>query len=139
MSTAQGWLIVGGLFNLFFSTLAAFSLYWTRMRDPSKPAPHYGVITHTSSVTNGLLLLALSVAIDHTNFTPAINTGLSVAEIVATLLSSGRNLWAWHEGLSDGFAQVATWRLRLRGLGDTIHLVVISAIFYGVARTLLGL
>src|SRR5262249_4531212 len=124
MSTAQSWLIVGGLFNLFFSTLAAFSLYWVRVRDPSKPAPHYGVITHTSSVTNGLLLLGLSLAIEHTNFTPTINTGLALAEVLATLLTNGRNLWLWHEGLSDGFAQVSNWRLRLRGLGNSIHLVV---------------
>jgi hypothetical protein len=139
MSTAQGWLIVGGLFNLFFSTLAAYSLFWVRMRDPSKPAPHYGVITHTSSVTNGLLLLGLSLAIDHTNFAPTINTGLAVAEIFATLLSSSRNLWLWHESRDDGFAQVSNWRLRLRGLGNSIHLVVIAAIFYGVVRTVLGL
>ncbi len=139
MSTAQSWLMVGGLFNLFFSTLAAFSLYWVRLRDPSKPAPHYGVITHTSSVTNGLLLLGLSIAIEQTHFTPAINMGLAMAEIFATLLSNGRNLWLWHEGLDDGFAQVSNWRLRLRGLGNVIHLVVISAIFYGVVRTVLGI
>ncbi len=139
MSTAQSWLIVGGLFNLLFSTLAAFSLYWVRSRDPSKPAPHYGVIAHTSSVTNGLLLLGLSIAIEHTHFTETINTGLAIAEIFATLISNGRNLLLWHEGLDDGFAQVSDWRRRLRGLGNIIHLVVISSIFYGVARTVLGI
>ncbi len=139
MSPAQSWLMIGGLFNLFFSTLAAFSLYWVRVRDPSKPAPHYGVITHTSSVTNGLLLLALATVIDHTSFTPAIAVVFAVAEIIATLLTNGRNLWLWHEGVTDGFAQVPGWRLRLRGLGNIIHLVVIGAIFYGVVRTVLGI
>ena len=139
MSAAQSWLIIGGLFNLFFSTLAAFSLYWVRLRDPSKPAPHYGVITHTSSVTNGLLLLALATVIDRTPFIPAIATGFAIAETIATLLSNGRNLWLWHEGLTDGFAQVPEWRLRLRGLGNIIHLVVIGSILYGVIRTVLGI
>ena len=139
MSAAQSWLMIGGLFNLFFSTLAAFSLYWVRLRDPSKPAPHYGVITHTSSVTNGLLLLGLATVIDRTPFIPAITTGFAVAETIVTLLTNGRNLWLWHDGVTDGFAQVPEWRLRLRGLGNMIHLVVIGSILYGVMRTVLGI
>ena len=88
MSAAQSWLIIGGLFNLFFSTLAAFSLYWVRLRDPSKPAPHYGVITHTSSVTNGLVLLALATVIDHTPFIPAITLYKGAITLI-TVLSNG--------------------------------------------------
>lgn len=139
MSAAQSWLVIGGLFSLFFSTLAAFSLYWIRLRDPARPAPHYGVITHTSSVTNGVLLLALATVINNTPFPPAINTGFAIAEVVATLLSNGRNLWLWHEGVTDGFAQVSEWRVRLRGLGNIIHLVVIGSILYGLVRTVLGI
>jgi hypothetical protein len=138
MSAAQTVLIVGGMFNLFFSTLAAFSLYWARLRNPMAPAPHYGVIAHTSSITNGVLLLALVVAIEHTSFTPTINTGLALAEVLATLLSDGRNLLFWYEGIDDGFSQTAEWRRRLRGLTNMINLVVMSAIFYGVTRTVLG-
>ncbi len=138
MSAAQSVLIVGGMFNLFFSSIAAFTLYWARLRNPMAPAPRYGVITHTSSVTNGILLLALAVAIEHTNFTPNINSGLAIAEFTATLFTNGRNLLFWYEGIDDSFSQTPEWRRRLRGVGNMINLVVMSAIFYGVTRTMLG-
>lgn len=138
MTTAQAWLIVGGVFNLFFSTLAGYALYWLRLRDVQAPAPRYALITHTSSVTNGVLLLALSVAIEHTSFAPGINTGLALAAVVSTQLTNGRNLLLWKEERQDGFAEVSETRRRLRGLANTLNLVVMSAILYGVARTALG-
>ncbi|MEP7199189.1 MAG: hypothetical protein ABI874_05155 [Chloroflexota bacterium] len=138
MSTAQTWLIIGGTFNIVFSTLVAYVLFWVRARDPQKPSPHYGLIAHTSSITNGLVLIALSVVIDHTNFTANINTGLAIAEFLGTLLSNGRNLLLWSENLDDGFAQVSDTRRRIRGLGNIIHLVVWSAVLYGVTRAALG-
>ena len=138
MSTAQTWLIFGGTFNILFSTLVAYALFWVRSRDLQKPAPHYGLIAHTSSITNGLMLIALSVVIDHTNFTANINAGLAIAEFLGTLLSNGRNLVLWSENLEDGFAQVSNTRRRIRALGNIIHLVVWSAVFYGVTRTALG-
>ena len=139
MTTAQTWLIVGGVFNLFFSTLAGYALYWARLRDLQKPTPHYGLIAHTSSVTDGLLLLGLSIAIEHTNFAPGINTGLAIAAVLATELTNGRNIMLWAQGHQDGFAEVSDWQRRLRGLTNLINLVVMSSIFYGVARTALGL
>lgn len=138
MSTAQTWLIIGGTFNVVFSTLVAYALFWVRSRDPQKPVPHYGLIAHTSSITNGLVLIALSVVIDHTNFTANINTGLAIAEFLGTLASNGRNLLLWSENLEDGFAQVSDTRRRIRGLGNIVHLVVWSAVLYGVTRTALG-
>jgi hypothetical protein len=138
MTSAQAWLIIGGMFNLLFSSLAAYALYWVRLRDPVKPVPHYGLITHTSSITLGLVLIALSVVIEHTNFTPTINTGLAVAVVISTLLTDARNLWMWVEGLDDGFAEVNDTRRRLRGLTNIINLVVMASIFYGIVRTTLG-
>jgi len=138
MYAAQAILIIGGMFNLMFSTIAAFLLYWVRLRDPAMPVPHYGLITHTSSVTNGMLLLTLALAIQYTSFTPAINTGLAVAEVIATLLTNGRNLRFWYEGIDDSFRQTSELERRLRGLANTINLVVMSSIFYGVIRTVLG-
>ena len=132
------WLIVGGMFNLFFSTIAAYFLYWVRIRDPQKPVPHYGLITHTSSITMGLVLIALSVVIEQTHFTPLINTGLALAAVVGTVFTDARNVLLWSEGFVDGFAQVSETRRRLRGLGNVINLVVMAAIFYGVVRTALG-
>lgn len=138
MSTAQTWLIVGGTFNIFFSTLAAYVLFWVRTRDTSKPVPHYGLITHTSSLLNGVVLIALSVVIEQTHFAANINTGLAIAEFLGTLLTNGRNLVLWSENLEDGFAQVSDTRRRIRGLGNVIHLVVWGAVFYGVTRAALG-
>src|SRR5438132_3960584 len=87
MSAAQAILIMGGMFNLMFSTIAAFLLYWVRLRDPAMPVPHYGLITHTSSVTNGTLLLTLALAIQSTSFAPGINRGLAVVDVIATFIT----------------------------------------------------
>jgi hypothetical protein len=139
MSAAQAWLIVGGVFNLFFSTLAGYALYWFRLQHVTEPVPHYAPITHTSSITDGLLLLGLSVAIEHTGFIPGINIGLAIAILVASELTNFRNIMNWARGLRDGFAEVSPAQQRLRGVTNIINLVVISAILYGVARTALGI
>jgi hypothetical protein len=139
MTGAQSWLIVGGLLNLFIGVIAAFALYWTRVRDPNTPAQRYGLVTHKTTLWNGFLLLGLAVAIEHTNFTPTINTWLAATEVIATLLADGRNILSWFEGKEDEFAQSGELRRRIIGLGNLLHLVTISAILYGVGRTALGL
>ena len=139
MSAAQAWLIVGGLFNLFFSSLAGYVLFWARLRNVKAPVPRYGLITHTSSITDGLVLLGLSLAIDHTGFIPSINIGLAIAVLVATELTNLRNIINWAENINDGFADISERRRRLRGLSNMINLLVIAAILYGVARTALGI
>lgn len=139
MTTAQSWLIVGGLLNLFIGVLAAYALYWIRVRDPEKPAQRYSLVTHKTTLWNGFLLLGLAVAIEHTNFTATVNTWLAVAEVIATLLADGRNILSWAQGMEDEFLQGGEIRRRAIGLGNLIHLVVISAILYGVGRTALGL
>jgi hypothetical protein len=138
MSRAQTWLIVGGMFNLVFSSFAAYLLFWLRLRDPHKKMPRYGLITHTSSITMGLVLIALSVVIEQTHFSPKITLSLAIAAVVSTLLSDLRNLSLWAEGLEDGFGEVSETRRRLRGLGNALNLMVMVAIFYGIVRTALG-
>ena len=139
MSPAQAWLIVGGVFNLFFSSLAGYGLYWFRLQHVAEPVPRYALISHTSSITDGLLLLGLSVAIEHTGFIPAINIGLAIAILVGSELTNLRNLMNWALHRRDGFAEVSPTQQRLRGLTNIINLVVISAMLYGVARTARGL
>jgi hypothetical protein len=139
MSPAQAWLIVGGIFNLFFSTLAGYALYWLRLQHVEDPVPRYALIAHTSSITDGLLLLGLSVAIEHTGFIPGINLGLAIAVLLATEFTNVRNLVNWARNRRDGFAELSPTQQRLRGLSNMINLVVIAAILYGVARTALGI
>jgi len=139
MSTAQSWLIVGGLLNLFIGTLAAYALYWVRVSQPDRPAPHYALIAHRITIMNGLLLLGLSLAIEHTQFAPVINTLLAAFEVVATLLADARMLFNWSRGLEDEFAQGTELQRRFVGLANLLHLVAISGIFYGVTRAALGL
>jgi uncharacterized iron-regulated membrane protein len=138
LTPASAILLVGGLAILAFSTLAGFVLYWVRLRDVHLPPPRYALITHTSATTNGLVLIALSVAIVHSGFTEPITIGLAVAEVVASVLADARNVLAWHRRLDDGFADVPETMRRLRGLGNVVHFVVISALLYGVTRTVLG-
>jgi uncharacterized iron-regulated membrane protein len=139
LTPAAAILLVGGLANLAFSTLAGFMLYWIRLRDVSVPQPRYAHITHTSATTNGLLLIALSVAVVHSGFSEPVMIGLAVAEVIATMLSDARNVLSWHQRLGDGIADIPETGRRLRGLGNVIHLVVIFALLYGVTRTALGI
>lgn len=139
MSAAQNWLIVCGVFSLFLSTIVAYALFWVRARQPNQPAPHFGLVSHKATLWNGFLLLSLVVAIEHTGFTPQVNTMLAIAEVVAAMLSNGRNILTWAEGVEDSFAQGSPLSIRLRGLGNVLHVVALSGIFYGVTRTALGL
>jgi hypothetical protein len=139
VTPGQAILLVGGLANLTFSTLAGFALYWLRMRDVSRPPPRYALITHTSATTGGLVLIALSVAIVHTGFTEPINVLLAVGEVAAVVLIDVRNIVSWGDRIEDGMADVSETRRRLRGFANILHFVVISALTYGVARTALGI
>lgn len=139
MSTAQQLLIVGGVFNLFLGTLAAYALYWVRVNKPDVPAQRYGLTTHKVTLWNGFLLLGLAVAIDHTGFTPALNSALAGLEVLATLMSDGRNIYSWYRGTKDEFAEASEFRRRLIGLGNLLHVLAQGGILYGITRTFLGL
>jgi len=139
VSTAQSWLMVGGLINLLLSVLAAYFLYWSRVSHPERPAQRYGLVSHRVTLWNGFLLLGLSVAIEHTHYTPTINTLLALSQVIGTLLSDVSNFRRWAVGMEDQFRQGPEWRVRAIGLTHLIDLIVISAILVGVARTALGL
>lgn len=138
MSQAQSLLVFGGMLNFFVGALAAFAMYWGRVRRPEQPSPKFALLTHRGTLMNGVFLLGLAVAIDHTNLGPTVPVLFAAAEVVVTLLSDGRNILNWVEGIENDFAQVPMWRVRLRGVGDVVHLVVISGVLYGVTRTALG-
>lgn len=139
MSAAQSWLVAGGVFNIFLSVLVAYALYWVRLRDPQHPSSRAALTAHKATLWNGFLLLSLSVAIEHTGYVASVNTLLAIFEVVATLLSDGRNIVDWAQGIDDEFMRGPEWRVRLRGLGNLLHVVATSAIFVGVMRTVLGL
>jgi hypothetical protein len=139
MTPPQTILILGGLFNLLFSSLAGYLLLWVRARDPQRKVSRYAAVTHTSSITNGLLLLGLSVAIPHTGFIAPINIGIACAEVLATLLSNVRNIISWSRGFNDAISEGSDEGIRARGLVNMIHLFDAAAILYGVARTALGI
>lgn len=139
MTTAQSWLLVGGVLNILLSNLAAYFLFWSRVRKPDEPAQRYGLVSHKVTLWNGFLLLGLSVAIEHTSFTPTVNAWLAASQVVGTLLSDLSNFQRWASAKQDQFREGPEWRVRAIGLAHLIDLVVISAILYGVARTALGL
>jgi hypothetical protein len=139
MTTAQAIFIVGGMLNIVISSLAGYMLFWIRARDPKKPISRYGITTHTSAITNGVLLIALSVAIPHTGFIAPINIVIACAEVLATLLSTVRNIISWRRGFNDAIAEGAELGIRTRGLVNIIHLFDSAAILYGVTRTFLGI
>jgi hypothetical protein len=139
MSTAQSWLIVGGVLNLFLGVLVAYFLYWSRVRNPEQPAQRYGLVSHKVTLWNGFLLLGLAVAIEHTGYTPTVNAWLAAAQVLGTLLSDGSNFQRWATAKQDQFEEGPEWRVRAVGLAHVIDLIVISAILVGVARTALEL
>ena len=139
MSTAQSILILGGLVHFLVSMLAAYFLYWERVRRPEKPAQRYGLISHKVSLWNGFLLFSLAVAIEYTIFTPTVNSLLAAMALTSTLLSDASNLRRWMVGMEDQFTQGPEWRIRAIGLVHILDLVVISGILYGVSRFVLGI
>ena len=139
MSPAQGWLIVGGLFNLFVSVLIAYALYWIRVAHPGKPSSHAGLTSHKVTLWSGFLLLGLAAAIEYTNFDATVNTWLAAAQVIATLLAGGRRILTWMRGVEDQFAEGPELQIRFTGLGHILDLLVISGVLYGVARTAFGL
>jgi hypothetical protein len=139
MTTPQAILIIGGLINILFSSLAGYMVLWIRSRDTKAPISRYAVTTHTAAIMNGTLLFGLAVAIPHTGFIAPINIGIACAEVLATFLSSGRNVINWTRGHTDAIAEGGEVAVRLRGLVNMIHLFDAAAILYGVARTALGI
>jgi hypothetical protein len=139
MTAPQAILIIGGLLNIVISALAGFLVLWIRARDPKRPMSRYAAVTHTSAITNGVLLLGLSVAIPHTGFIGPINIAIACAEVLATLLSTVRNVISWRRGFNDAIAEGSDLGLRTRGLVNMIHLFDSAAILYGVVRTALGI
>jgi hypothetical protein len=139
MTTPQAILIIGGMLNIFISSLAGYVLIWIRARDPKRVISRYGLTTHTAAIINGVLLLGISVAIPHTGFISEINTGIAIAETIATLLATVRNVISWSAGFDDAIAQGNDVSLRLRSLVNMIHLFDSAAILYGVTRVALGL
>jgi len=139
MTTPQAILIIGGMLNILISTLAGYLVLWIRARDTHKPISRYAATTHTSAITNGVLLLGLSVAIVHTGFIEPINIMIAIAEVIATLFSTARNLINWSRGYNDAIAEGSDLGIRLRALANMIHLFNAAAILYGVTRTALGI
>jgi hypothetical protein len=139
MSSAQAILIIGGLVHFLISLLAAYFIYWERVRHPEKPAQHYGLFSHKVSLWNGFLLFGLAVAIEYTNYTAMINTLLAAMALISTLLSDVSNIRRWMVGMEDQFVQGPEWRIRAIGLVHILDLVVISGILIGVTRSALGI
>ena len=138
MSTAESWLILGGLFNLFAAVVVGYALYWVRVRDPVKPAEHYALVAHKLILWNGFLLLGLATVIKHTGFDPAVNTGLAIAEVAITIFAGGRTTISWARNIENEI-NAGGWLARSIGLGAMVHLLVIAGILYGVSRTILGI
>lgn len=137
MTTAQIWLIVGALINILASVLVAYGLYWARKRDPQKPK-NAGLISHKITLWNGFLLFGLSVAIPYTGFTPSVNNGLAVAEVIVAIFASSRSVILWARSTGNIFQRESSFLARSVGVGHMVDLIVISGILYGVARTVLG-
>jgi hypothetical protein len=139
MTTPQAILIIGGLLNILISSLAGYMLFWLRARDVKRPMSRYGMTTHTSAILNGVLLLGYAVAIPYTGFIAPINIGIALAEVLATLLTTVRNIISWRRGFNDAIAEGTEAGLRTRGLVNMIHLFNSAAVLYGVTRTALGI
>jgi hypothetical protein len=137
MSNAQTWLVLGGLFNLFVSVLVAYGLFWQRSGTPEKPAQRYGLVAHKLILWDGFLLLCLATVIDKTIFPESINLLLAALEVIASLATGTRVVVSWLRDVPDEIARGGFTR-RIIGVGNMLHLLAISGIFYGVARGLLG-
>ena len=137
LSAPQAILLIGGLTHFAISAMAGYMLYWLRARDLKAALSPYAIITHRSTLINGCVNIGLAVAIQYTNFIPAIAIGLAAAAVLASLLSDLKNIMNWWKGHTDALAQDSPTGLRMRGLANMLNTIVVFALLYGVARSAL--
>lgn len=135
MTTAQTWLVIGGLIQVWASVLIAYAVYWVRIDDGKKRTAS-GTTAHKISLWNGFFLFSLSVAIPHTGFTDSVNNMLAIAEFVIMILSTGRAVAIWFQGYGNIFKRDSPFIMRSVGIGHMVDLLVVAGILYGVARTI---
>ena len=138
-SAPQAILLLGGLMNIFISSLVGYVVLWVRMRDPAKPLSRYSMVAHTGAIMNGSLLIGFAFAIQFTPFIEPVRSAIAVAEVCATFFFFLRTVLNWKDDFHDAIAQGSPLANRLRGLANVIHLFDAAAVLYGVARVAFGI
>jgi len=128
-------LALGGLFNLWVAALLGWRVYWSQERR-AVPAGKSGVVAQNTALWNGFLLLTLSTVIGYTAFTGRVNFQLASIQVFATLLSTGRAVYAFWKRYDDLFILPSQFLMRFLGLGHILDLLVTAGILYGVVRGL---
>jgi hypothetical protein len=128
-------LALGGLFNLWVAALVGWRKYRLQERR-AVPVGKSGATANDTALWNGFLLLTLSTAISHTAFTGQVNLQLALIQVFATLLSTGRAIYAFWKRYDDLFVLRSQFLMRFLGLGHILDLLVTAGILYGVVRGL---
>jgi hypothetical protein len=103
MQTAAKILIVGGISNLAYAVLIGFAL--ARARSATLEVPRYLVLSHTGPLMQGIMLLALSLALPLSDLSTGIET-LAAWLLVASAASIGLgDTLNWRQGVRDPFAE----------------------------------
>jgi hypothetical protein len=139
LSTPQAILLMGGVANILVSSLIGYVVLWVRMRDLEKPMSRYSMVAHTGAIMNGTLLMGFAFAIQYTPFIEPVKIGIAVAEVLATVFFTLRNILSWKDDFQDAIEQGTERSNRLRGLVNVIHLFDAAAILYGIARVAFGI
>lgn len=137
MIQAQALLILGGLLNALAAMVVGFLMYWIQLRNPGARTTA-GLVAFKVLLWNGFLLFGLAIAIEHTGFAAPVARALALSEVVVSVLAGARTLMIWAQKRGNIFRH-AGFLARSVGLAHVVDLVVIGGIFYGVARTVLGI
>ncbi len=135
MSFASRLLVLGGISNLVLSFLLGWVLSAQRMKGPMEPH-RWLLVAHEVSLQEGVLLLALVVAVPFARVSDGAATAAAAMLVAASALQDLSGVVNWLRRTGDQFAERSLgWIL---ASGNALLATAGLGIFaYGVARGLL--
>lgn len=128
-------LILGGLANLVLSFALGWILSMVRMKGPMEPH-HWLLVAHTVSLQEGLMLLALSVALMVARLPVWLATAGAASLVAASVFQDLSGIVNWLRRTGDQFAERSTgWKLA--SVNAVLNTAGLAIIVVGAVRGLM--
>ncbi len=106
MDTASKILVIGGLLNLALAVVTGFFLATKRMSNPK--AHHFLVVSHTSPLIQGPLLLGAVFAVQLSPLSGWMETLAAWLLVISALFQAVTNIMNWRLDIQDEFQDKPT-------------------------------
>lgn len=135
MSPALKLLVLGGLANLVLSFVLGWILSAHRMKGPMEPH-RWLLIAHEVALQEGVMLLALSVALAYARLPSSVATLGAGLLVAASAFQDFSGIVNWLRRTGDQFAERSTgWKLA--SVNAVLNTAGLAIIVVGAARGLL--